>query len=85
MYASITLSRIDNRPCDSISIITNLCDTPESTLTDTIDALPTGVERRDIDQLPALSLTAVTVMSPDPKQEFRIESLGDAGGDTGTR
>ena len=42
MYASITLSRIDNRPCDSISIITNLCDTPESTLTETIDALPTG-------------------------------------------
>ena len=44
-----------------------------------------NVERRDIDQLPALSLTAVTVMSPDPKQEFRIESLGDVGGDTGTR
>ena len=39
------MSHIDNRPCDSISIITNLCDTPESTLTETIDALPTGNER----------------------------------------
>ena len=63
MYASITLSRIDNRPCDSISIITNLCDTPESTLAETIDALPTGCHGQVIDTVSSL-IAADNVINP---------------------
>ena len=70
MYASITSSRIDNNLRDLISIITNLCDTPESTLTEIIYALPTGIELLDGPIGPALD-PVLDVWSFDKSEEQR--------------